>query len=90
MLSLSCEKQTFIVKGLPPTEKQISISIPISNANTNANANANAKNDNLEDLDEYSLNYNNFNPGKMSPPDLWKNRLQNRLKNHFSFNALNE
>ena len=80
MLSLGCEKQTIIVNGVSPTEKTISLPIPIPDA----------KNKNLDNLDEYSLNYNNFNPGKMSPPDLWKTRLQQRLQNHNSFNNLNE
>jgi hypothetical protein len=35
-----------------------------------------------DNLDQYSLNLNNFNPSKMSPPDDWKSRLQLRLKNH--------
>ena len=32
--------------------------------------------------DQYSLNLNNFNPSKMSPPDDWKIRLQSRLNTY--------
>ena len=31
-------------------------------------------------VQEYSLNCGNFKPGKMSPPDPWKSRLEQRLK----------
>jgi len=48
----------------------ISISIPIPNANAGK----------FNHDDEYSLNCNNFNPNKMSPPHLWKDRLEQRLK----------
>ena len=29
---------------------------------------------------EYELNLNFFNPSKMSPPDYWKTRLEQRIK----------
>jgi len=29
---------------------------------------------------EYELNLNFFNPSKMSPPDCWKTRLEQRMK----------
>ena len=32
-----------------------------------------------KETQEYSLDCSIFNPGKMSPPDPWKSRLQNRL-----------
>ena len=51
----------------------IPIPIPMSNNNNTHASNA---------LNQYSLNLNNFNPSKMSPPDNWKSRLQLRLKNH--------
>lgn len=35
-------------------------------------------------LDQYSLNLNNFNPSKMSPPNFWKFRLESRLKSHYN------
>ena len=50
------------------------IKIPFSNLKRNENTSDN--------IDQYSLNLNNFNPSKMSPPDDWKSRLQHRLKNH--------
>ena len=28
---------------------------------------------------EYSLHFNNFNPSKMSPSDIWKIRLEQRI-----------
>tara|TARA_B100001094_G_C17745839_1_gene583365 strand:- start:412 stop:639 length:228 start_codon:yes stop_codon:yes gene_type:complete len=31
----------------------------------------------------YSLNLQNFNPDKMSPPDSWKFRIEKRLVNYF-------
>jgi hypothetical protein len=40
-----------------------------------------------EHLDEYSLKCNIFNPGKMSPPDTWKSRLQQRI-NSYNFNTV--
>ena len=35
-----------------------------------------------ERIEEYALNCNFFNPGKMSPPDNWKERLAQRIKNY--------
>ena len=32
--------------------------------------------------EEYSLQANIFNPGKMSPPNYWKCRLEQRIKDH--------
>ena len=32
---------------------------------------------------EYELNLNFFNPDKMSPPDCWKIRLEQRIKNFY-------
>jgi len=36
-----------------------------------------------QDETEYELNLNFFNPDKMSPPDCWKNRLEQRIKNFY-------
>ena len=33
---------------------------------------------------EYSLKCNNFNPSKMSPPDHWKGRLQQRICRYYN------
>jgi hypothetical protein len=41
-------------------------------------------------LEEYSLKCNNFNPSKMSPPDTWKVRLAQRLKEHCYTNNCSE
>ena len=35
-----------------------------------------------ERIEEYALNCNLFHPGKMSPPDSWKNRLAQRIKHY--------
>jgi len=56
-----------------PAKHSISIPIPISKINSRE------KNLSFDHLDEYNLTCNNFDPGKMSPPDQWKNRLQQRL-----------
>ena len=32
-----------------------------------------------KNIDEYRINVNIFNPGKQSPPNIWHNRLMNRL-----------
>lgn len=43
------------------------------------------KNDsNAVSNEQYSLNLNNFNPSKMTPPNYWKSRLESRLKHHSS------
>jgi hypothetical protein len=55
------------------TKDSISIPIPISKINSRE------KNLAFDHLDEYNLTCNNFDPGKMSPPDQWKNRLEQRL-----------
>ena len=58
--------------------------LPIVNSNLKYNYYFN----NLEQHDisneEYILNSNMFNPSKMSPPNEWKNRLENRIRIHFS------
>ena len=62
------------------------INIPISTKKIIEN-----KDTQQESFDQYSLNLNNFNPSKMSPPDSWKIRLQSRLKNYnFSEMSLNK
>lgn len=55
----------------PHTKQTISISIPIKKSQSFNNINI---------VEEYSLKCNNFDPGKMSPPDHWKGRLQQRVK----------
>ena len=59
-----------INKDKSVTEK-ITISIPISIPKSNSYH---------DHVEEYALRCNNFNPSKMSPPDTWKNRLEQRMK----------
>lgn len=67
-----------------PTKPSISIPIPIP-----IPIQKNSIFDN--DLhDEYSLKSNIFNPSKMSPPDYWRGRLEQRIKDHYSFKSNNE
>jgi len=63
--------------------------IPIVNSNLNSNLKSNYSFNNLQEEseilnDEYILNSNIFNPSKMSPPNEWKNRLENRIRIYFS------
>lgn len=44
----------------------------------------------IGDESEYSLNCQFFNPGKMSPPDSWKNRLEQRIKLFHSLDSNKE
>ena len=44
----------------------------------------------IGDESEYALNCQFFNPGKMSPPDNWKNRLEQRIKLFYSLDANKE
>ena len=37
---------------------------------------------------EYELNLNFFNPSKMTPPDCWKTRLEQRIKSLYDDNLL--
>ena len=57
------------------TNQSLPIKIPIPSNKLNVST---------EDLftDQYSLNLNNFNPSKMSPPDDWRLRLQSRLNTY--------
>tara|TARA_B100001057_G_C22464392_1_gene800152 strand:- start:349 stop:630 length:282 start_codon:yes stop_codon:yes gene_type:complete len=56
------------------TNNQISLPIPIPRCDS--------KNLDLDLIEQYSLKCNIFNPNKMSPPDTWKCRLQQRIKDH--------
>ena len=80
MTSLECNPESQDSNNKSFTKNKISISIPISNKNNNYT--------NISD--EYSLNCNIFNPNKMSPPDLWKNRLQQRVNNYSISKPFNE
>ena len=60
------------VKTLQPRESKLMISAPIKIPKVSSN----------ERIEEYALNCNFFNPGKMSPPDNWKERLAQRIKNY--------
>lgn len=93
MLTSNYEKNITTISSNNFTKKTITISIPIPVPIFNNNDNLNDTDDtndtdNTNNIDEYSLNYNNFNPSKMSPPDLWKNRLKQRIENHQVFSIL--
>lgn len=66
-------------------KKSLPINIPKNKSKEN-------KLDQITDInnEEYSLNINIFNPGKMSPPNEWKNRLESRVKIYNSINFFNE
>jgi hypothetical protein len=74
MQALSLEESVVLNSHISSTKTSISISVPISIP----------KNNSFEsDLPEqYSLKSNIFNPSKMSPPDYWRCRLEQRLKDH--------
>ena len=63
-----------------PIQKKLAVSTPITipkKSEENCDA-------------EYELNLNFFNPSKMSPPDCWKNRLEQRIKNLYDNNLLDK
>jgi len=72
-LEETVEKKQLIL----PTKTSISIPIPIPIPKNNSY--------NCDLHDQYSLKANIFNPSKMSPPDHWKCRLEQRLKEHHTF-----
>jgi len=77
--SVKSENKVYNIKLTP------SKPIPIVNSNLKSNSSFN----NLQEEDEisneeYTLNSNIFNPSKMSPPNEWKNRLENRIRIYFS------
>jgi len=57
-----------------PPKTLISIPIPIPRTNSNSLE--------LNLLEQYSLKSNVFDPSKMSPPNIWKCRLEQRIKEH--------
>ena len=76
--SVKSENKVNLVRNLP------SKPIPIINSNLKSNSSYNNFEEAEESNDEYILNSNIFNPSKMSPPNDWKNRLQNRIRIYFS------
>lgn len=70
MQTLSLTKPAHPVKS--STKTVISIPIPIPRTKSNDL--------DLNLLDEYSLKTNIFDPSKMSPPNNWKCRLEQRIK----------
>ena len=59
--------------------------IPIVNSNLKSNSSYNNLHEQDESTnEEYTLNSNIFNPSKISPPNEWKNRLENRIRIYFS------
>ena len=77
--SVKSENKVYNVK-LTPSEP-----IPIVNSKSKTNSSYNNLKE-QEDIanEEYILNSNIFNPSKMSPPNDWKNRLENRIRIYFS------
>ena len=61
-----------------PVEQKLPVSAPISIPKRS--------DDHLSS--EYELNLNFFNPSKMSPPDCWKTRLEQRIKSLYDDNLL--
>tara|TARA_B100001093_G_C26843675_1_gene1021735 strand:- start:814 stop:1080 length:267 start_codon:yes stop_codon:yes gene_type:complete len=59
-----------------PIQKELAISAPIKIPHNKSNPDLSL--DNL--FKEYQLNLNSFNPSKMSPPDPWKERLEQRIR----------
>jgi len=51
---------------------------------SNIDSNITDINNNNCNSEQYSLHLNNFNPSKMSPPNLWKIRLQSRIETHYN------
>tara|TARA_Y100000389_G_scaffold123276_1_gene120592 strand:- start:3771 stop:4013 length:243 start_codon:yes stop_codon:yes gene_type:complete len=65
--------ETTSTKSLPiPIPKKWVISTPISIPKQSDNSLSS----------EFELNLIFFNPSKMSPPDCWKTRLEQRIKNY--------
>ena len=70
------------------TINTISIPIPTGNPDHTPEHNSthisrtDSKEIDLNLTDQYSLVANVFDPSKMSPPDTWKCRLEQRLKDH--------
>ena len=84
MQALDLEETVDKKVSILPTNTKTSISIPIPVSIP--------KNNSFDcDLHEqYSLKSNIFNPSKMSPPDDWRCRLEQRLKEHYTFKFDNE
>lgn len=70
--------ETTSQKSLPiPIQKKLVISTPISIPKQSESILSS----------EFELNLNFFNPSKMSPPDCWKTRLEQRIKNYNIYNS---
>ena len=67
---------------------KITISVPIDIVKSENNQNEN-KYDYVVN-EECSLKFNKFDPNKMSPPSEWKERLENRIKTHYTYNLEKE
>ena len=74
MQALSLTESSNPIKS--STKTLISISIPIPRSESES------KDLDLDLLDQYSLKVNIFDPSKMSPPNTWKCRLEQRIKEH--------
>ena len=60
-----------------PIQKKLVISTPISIPKQSSKSLSS----------EFELNLNFFNPSKMSPPDCWKTRLEQRIKIYDIYDA---
>ena len=63
-----------------PVEQKLPVSAPITIPKRSDNTLSS----------EYELNLNFFNPSKMSPPDCWKTRLEQRIKSLYETNLLDK
>ena len=48
------------------------------------------KSDSDGTINEYHVDLNFFNPSKASPPDYWKNRLEQRMKKFYDENIFDK
>ena len=58
-------------------------------SNKNPTKTKNKKQSNLNDIiNEYRLTQNNFNPNKKTPPNVFLNKLQQRMNYYYKINSL--
>jgi len=70
------------------TPKLIKKSEPISIPKNPSLQNLFDENDNNSYKNNPGLTGNFFNPQKFSPPDIWKNRLQDRIRKHLGSDVI--
>ena len=83
MLVNSCTNRTDTKQAsapiISPTTNKNTISLPISIPKASS-----YDKDLLAETQQYTLNAGMFNPSKMSPPDHWKSRLEQRIKEFYN------